>query len=125
MTKKTDSKKSVIARKPATKLSQGVEGLLGAPATEAPKKPPKPAKKAKSRKATPRKPKTERKPPADKPKTTAKGPRVTFSLRYGVEYVRKLEMLYLQERAKRGGRFNKVQLVEEALDLLFEKYDFE
>lgn len=47
--------------------------------------------------------------------------RVTFSLRYKVEYRDKLDKLYLQERLK-GNRVQKVDLVEEALDLLFEKY---
>lgn len=49
-------------------------------------------------------------------------PRVTFALRYRQSYMDNLEKLYLRERASRR-KLAKADLVEEALDLLFSKYN--
>jgi len=53
---------------------------------------------------------------------SAETARVTFALRYRQSYMDRLEQLYLRERASRR-RLAKADLVEEALDLLFSKYN--
>lgn len=47
--------------------------------------------------------------------------RKTFALRYSTSYLEKLDQLFFSERTK-GRKVTKAALVEEALDLLFEKY---
>ena len=73
-----------------------------------------------------KKPKTTRKNTAikkSKPVSTRKEnePKQTFALRYGVSYLEKLDQLFFSERSS-GRKVTKAALVEEALDLLFEKY---
>jgi len=112
----TKKKQDSLARPAAKTLGQsvpkGVSALLGEEeSTSSPKPAPAKPKKAASKSIA--------------EQALKKEPRIPFTLKYRARYMDKLDDFRDFEKKRRKNRkLTKAELVEEALDLLFEKYAF-
>lgn len=121
MTTQTKSKKSVVERSEPIQFSTGVEGLLGPVASSASFEVVDDSRQGSVESQTRG---TSREGANHSRAGTDDDPMTILSLRFHKSYQDRLDTLFLQEKLK-NKRVKKWHLLEEAIELLLEKYGYE